>query len=47
MAGEVEQLVVEARNLGMSLKELTAAVAEQWQRLNAPPAAPQGERQKK
>ena len=48
---EVEQLAVEAKNLGMTLKELTASLAEHWQRLDGPEAphkaAPQGERQKK
>ena len=47
LAGEVEQLVVEAKKLGMNLKELTASIAEQWQRLGSPEAVAQGERSKK
>jgi GntR family transcriptional regulator len=47
LAGDLEQVVVEAKKLGMNLKEFTAAVAEHWQRLGTPEAAPQGERHKK
>lgn len=33
---EVEQLVVEAKNLAMSLEEVTAALAAHWKRLETP-----------
>jgi GntR family transcriptional regulator len=37
---EVEQLVVEAKRLGLDLEEVTVAVARHWSRLeNAPPLA--------
>ena len=32
--GEVEQLVVEAKKLGMTLSQVTDAVAEHWERLD-------------
>jgi GntR family transcriptional regulator len=47
---EVEQLVVEAKKLGMGLREVTSALAEHWQRLEAHdgfPAAAKGARQRK
>jgi len=31
----VEQLVVEAKKLGMGLREVTAALADHWERLGA------------
>ena len=34
---EVEQLVVEAKKLGMNLPEITAALADHWERLEAQP----------
>jgi GntR family transcriptional regulator len=33
---EVEQLVVEAKRLGMGLHQVTAALAQHWERLEAP-----------
>ncbi len=33
LVDEVEQLAVEAKKLGMSLREVTAALAEHWERL--------------
>ena len=43
---EVEQLAVEAKRLGMSLEEVSAALAAHWQRLDSP--NPQkGERKRK
>jgi GntR family transcriptional regulator len=38
---EVEQLVVEAKRVGASLAEVTAAIAARWQSLD-PPAGDQG-----
>jgi GntR family transcriptional regulator len=38
LSGEMEQLVVEARKLGMSLDEVSAAVTEHWRRLDHEPA---------
>src|SRR5664279_4290768 len=35
---EVEQLVVEAKKLGMSLSAVTAALADHWHRLDVSPA---------
>src|SRR5579872_6337513 len=43
---EVEQLVVEAKKLSMSLEEVTSALAAHWHRLNAPEPAAQGGRRK-
>ena len=40
LKNEVEQLVVEARKLGMGLRELTAALADHWER----PGAQDGKR---
>lgn len=34
LEGEVEQLVVEAKKLGMTLGQVTDAVAEHWERLD-------------
>jgi hypothetical protein len=36
METEVEQLAVEAKRLGMSLAEVTAALAGHWERLESP-----------
>jgi GntR family transcriptional regulator len=36
---EVEQLVVEAKKLGMGLAQVTASLAEHWERLDAPDSA--------
>src|SRR5580704_17836523 len=36
LENEVEQLAVEAKRLGMSLKEVTAALAGHWERLESP-----------
>ena len=36
LENEVEQLVVEAKKLHMSLDQVTAALAEHWHRLNSP-----------
>ena len=51
MEREVEQLAVEAKHLGMSLKEVTAALAAHWRRLEIQdsPTAPshKGERKPK
>ncbi len=46
---EVEQLAVEAKRLGMSLREVTAALAEHWQRLEQQDAgaSAKGDRKKK
>jgi len=35
LKNEVEQLVVEAKKLGMGLREVTAALADHWERLGA------------
>jgi GntR family transcriptional regulator len=35
LKNEVEQLVVEAKKLGMGLHQVTAALAEHWERLDA------------
>ncbi|HLK69675.1 MAG TPA: GntR family transcriptional regulator [Bryobacteraceae bacterium] len=35
LQNEVEQLVVEAKKLGMSLSQVTAALAKHWERLDA------------
>lgn len=35
LENEVEQLVVEAKKLGISLRELTGAVVDNWERLEA------------
>jgi GntR family transcriptional regulator len=37
LANEVEQLVVEAKKLGMSLSDVTAALGDHWERLNGEP----------
>jgi GntR family transcriptional regulator len=42
---EVEQLAVEAKRLGMSLREVSAALEEHWQRLDRQDA--KGDRKKK
>ena len=34
MKKELEQLVVEAKKLGLDLEEVTAAMRQHWQRLN-------------
>jgi len=49
---QVEQLAVEAKGLGLSLQEVTAALKAHWQRLEqrdvpTQPAAHQGERRRK
>jgi GntR family transcriptional regulator len=36
---DVEQLVVEAKKLGIGLRELSAAVDHHWERLDAPEEA--------
>jgi GntR family transcriptional regulator len=36
---DVEQLVVEAKKLGVGMRELSAAVSEHWERLEAPQEA--------
>ena len=46
LENEMEQLAVEAKRLGMSLDEVTAALAVHWQRLDSPQAA-KGERKRK
>jgi GntR family transcriptional regulator len=46
LENEVEQLAVEAKRLGMSLKEVTAALAAHWERLESP-ALSKGERRRK
>ncbi|MGD0498454.1 MAG: GntR family transcriptional regulator [Bryobacteraceae bacterium] len=46
LENEVEQLAVEAKRLGMSLAEVTAALAAHWQRLDAPNSA-KGDRRRK
>jgi len=46
LENEVEQLAVEARRLGMSLAEVTAALAGHWERLEFP-APSKGERKRK
>jgi len=43
---EVEQLVVEAKKLGMSLDEVTGALVDHWERLESN-GAPQGARRKR
>src|SRR5215831_14715607 len=35
LANEVEQLVVEAKKLGMELRDVTRALADHWERLEA------------
>jgi len=35
LENEVEQLVVEAKKLGMGLRQVTAAIEEHWERLDA------------
>jgi GntR family transcriptional regulator len=46
LGNEIEALVVEAKQLGIPLKDVTAAVADHWERLTGPesavPANPQG-----
>jgi GntR family transcriptional regulator len=46
LANEVEQLVVEARKLGMTFEGVSAALREHWERLEPQPAgaAPKGAR---
>ncbi len=46
LENEVEQLAVEAKKLGMSLREVTAALAEHWERLETDGAS-QGARRKR
>ena len=46
LENEVEQLAVEAKRLGMSLKEVTAALAGHWERLESPTVS-KGERKRK
>jgi GntR family transcriptional regulator len=46
LENEVEQLAVEAKRLGMSLEEVTAALAAHWQRLDSNPDI-KGERKRK
>jgi GntR family transcriptional regulator len=46
LENEVEQLAVEAKRLGMSLEEVTAALAGHWERLESP-AVSKGERKRK
>ena len=46
LENEVEQLAVEAKRLGMSLREVTAALAAHWERLESP-VVTKGGRQKK
>ena len=43
---EVEQLVVEAKKLSMSLEEVTSALTAHWRRLEAPDPAEKGGRKK-
>ena len=43
---EVEQLVVEAKKLSMSLEEVTSALTAHWRRLEAPDTAEKGGRKK-
>ena len=50
LENEVEQLAVEAKRLGMSLAEVTAALAGHWERLESPTLSPtvsKGERKRK
>lgn len=48
LGNELEQLVVEAKKLSMSLDEVTGALAEHWDRLEMPNGKPkQGERKKR
>ena len=50
LANEVEQLVVEAKRLAMSLEDVTAALADHWRRLDcreAPAEPSKGARTKK
>lgn len=44
LENEVEQLVVEAKKLSMTLDEVTDALAAHWHRLDAPVAAGKGGR---
>ena len=44
---EVEQLAVEAKRLGLSLEEVTAALDAHWERLDGPGAPAKGERKRK
>jgi GntR family transcriptional regulator len=46
LENEVEQLAVEAKRLGMSLAEVTAALAGHWERLESPMLS-KGERKRK
>ena len=46
LANEVEQLAVEAKRLGMTLAEVTAALAGHWERLESPTLS-KGERKRK
>jgi GntR family transcriptional regulator len=46
LENEVEHLAVEAKRLGMSLAEVTAALAGHWERLESPVLS-KGERKKK
>ena len=46
LANEVEQLAVEAKRLGMSLEEVTSALAAHWQRLDSPQST-KGDRKRK
>jgi GntR family transcriptional regulator len=47
LENEVEQLAVEAKRLGMSLTDVTAALATHWQRLDESDTARKGERRKR
>jgi GntR family transcriptional regulator len=48
LGNELEQLVVEAKKLSMSLEEVTSALARHWDRLDWPDGnSKQGERKKK
>lgn len=46
LENEVEQLVVEAKKLSMTLQEVTQALADHWRRLDAPQPAATGARRK-